>query len=101
MIRIYIPVLLVTFFIQSHCLVIEAPEAFIRQHTKARFGIDYGNMTISGIVEIVQPEDACSQITNRMNGKIGLAIRGGYPSCSFATKVKMVSSCPFDMIFIL
>ena len=91
MIRIYLPALLVIFFIQSHCLVIEAPDVFIRQHTKARFGMDYNNKTISGIVEVVQPEDACSQIENRMDGKIGLAIRGGYPSCSFATKVKMVS----------
>ena len=90
MISYYLPALFVIFFIRSQCLVIESPEVFIRQHTKARFGIDYGNKTISGVVEIAHPEDACSRIENDIDGKIGLVIRGGYPSCSFATKVKMV-----------
>lgn len=100
MVHIYLSLLLVVLCTQSHCLVIEAPDVFIRQHTKARFGMDYGNMTISGIVEMVQPEDACSQLANRMDGKIGLAIRGGYPSCSFTTKVKMVCYGHFYRIII-
>ena len=71
-------------------LIIQAPEILTRPHTKAHFGYDYGNTTIAGPVKVVQPFNACSEIETDLKGWIGLAIRGGPSSCSFATKVKMV-----------
>lgn len=90
MTKLYVFFLLINLCIPGLGLIIQAPELLTRLHTKARFGYDYRNTTIVGPVKVVQPFNACSDIETDLKGWIGLAIRGGPSSCSFATKVKMV-----------
>ena len=82
----------ILFFCSSPCLclVVFSPSPFTVSHTKAKFGGDYKNETLYGIVKEVQPWDACTPIKNNMTDFIALAIRGGSPLCSFSTKVKHV-----------
>lgn len=73
-----------------HGLVIISPSSFTVSHTIAKFGGDYKNETLFGIVKEVEPWDACTPIHNNITDYIALAIRGGSPLCSFSTKVKNV-----------
>lgn len=83
-------IILVCLAYPYHGLVVISPSAFTVSHTIAKFGGDYKNETLFGIVKEVEPWDACTPIQNNITNHIALAIRGGSPLCSFSTKVKNV-----------
>lgn len=73
-------------------LVVVSPSSRLFSHTKSRFGLDYGNGTVAGLLREVEPLDACNPITQNLSDSIALAMRGGSPKCSFAEKVLHVMS---------
>ena len=77
-------------------LVVVSPSSRLISHTKGRFGLDYGNGTVTGFLREVDPLDACRPITQNLSDSIALAIRGGSPKCSFAEKVLNVMICSLN-----
>ncbi|KAK8802559.1 hypothetical protein WA171_006238, partial [Blastocystis sp. BT1] len=69
-------------------LVIESDARVVYPHTKARFGVDYGDTSYVGRLVKVEPFHACSPITTNLTGLIGLAIRDtSIENCTFVVKV--------------
>ena len=68
------------------------------EHTKANFGLDYGNssnilfrllgVAITGELVVADPFNACNPLMVNLTGKIGLAIRDqSSKNCSFVDKI--------------
>ena len=83
-------------------LVIESDARVVYPHTKARFGVDYGDTcrdsrinwykAYVGRLVKVEPFHACSPITTNLTGLIGLAIRDtSIENCTFVVKVLNVA----------
>ena len=82
----------------AKAIVIEGSTQEIVEHTKANFGLDYGNtsrilfflldIAITGELAIANPFNACNPLMVNMTGKIGIAIRDqSNKSCSFVDKI--------------
>ena len=94
--RTFCIILLLTYI--ARALVIEGSTREIVEHTKANFGLDYGNtsrilfrsldVAITGELAVADPFNACNPLMVNLTGKIGLAIRDqSSKNCSFVDKI--------------
>lgn len=86
----FIVLIFCIFILSVNSLVILSPEEDVVLHTISSFGYYYNNNSIVGNLVQSIPFDACQPLQLNATGRIVLAIRGGFPTCTFTTKVKNV-----------